>query len=269
MFDIAQHPEIFFPVERRSSTELFTGFAFTEPRSQAIYAPSMQKLINLCSTDYDLVTNQQLVEPAYDMLAGIYGEQYIEVKTRSIDDRKFYVELVVKARLFEVQLGYPVQIKIDIANSYDGSLKHSYALGWERLVCLNGMMAFQTEYTTQRKHYASQNFDPRPVIEMMKDQILTVDTRLERFKKLTERRLLPAEVEELTKTVLAKTKFPKKMVVDVPTVAYGEAERLDVPMSSWLLYNGFNYQLNHGQTKLHPEQKIAIDASVLGILELA
>ena len=43
--------------------------------------------------------------------------------------------------------------------------------------------------------------------------------------------------------------------------------QLGASMSAWLLYNGFNYPLNHYETKLLPEEVSRIDKRVLGVIE--
>ena len=61
--------------------------------------------------------------------------------------------------------------------------------------------------------------------------------------------------------------IPKKMIDSAVLNAKKEMYQLGAPMSAWLLYNAFNYPLNHYETKLLLEEVSRIDTRVLGVIE--
>lgn len=135
-------------------------------------------------------------------------------------------------------------------------------MGWHRLICSNGMMAFEQESAIYSKH-SSSCLDFNPIIKMVDK----VDEQLGRFRKLTERQLTPKEIEELTEVIRERTLFPKKLIPSVAEVMTREQTELNTHPSAWLLYHGFNYQLNHADIAVHPEFKAKIDFQVLKEVE--
>lgn len=62
--------------------------------------------------------------------------------------------------------------------------------------------------------------------------------------------------------------FPKKIIQEVPLKVYQEAEQLKTKPNAWLLYNGFNYFLNHDQRiGLGMDSIERIDRNVLRVIQ--
>lgn len=278
--------DFFFPVEQRSVKDLFPEYSFPQSLTHGIIMPETNKILNLCSEDYEVVTNRDLVEPAYKTLIRLYGKKNIEIEAVQVDDRKFYFKLNVTSKKLNVQKGDLVNPSIIIENSYDGSLSHCFRVGFYRLLCSNGLMAVEEETTFKKKHksqskrskeeYGSSKTDYyiQRSIEQLEEKLVTIDERLGRLQRLTERRLSPKEVRELITAISPeegkkdKIKFPKKLLVEVPLKLQEETERLDVEPSKWLLYNAFNFQLNHAKTALPQEEKARIDREIFQLIEV-
>ena len=260
-----QHPhveEILFPAVKVRATELFPGKEFADNMSHAIYLPDQEKVIQLCSSTYCLVDNEYLFGQFYDYLVKQYGSSGFEVDARSYDDRKFYCEFTVKQE-FEVGKNDSLNPKVIVWNSYDGSIVQRAAIGYMRRVCTNGLMAFSSDLSVKKKHSMGEGkLNLGPIVK----QLEKATFQLEKFKRLTDRRLLPREIDELVKKV-AGTKYPKKLLPSAPEIAQREAAELGTGLNAWLLYNGFNNALWHSEGKLFPEERERIDRVVLKTIE--
>ncbi|MBC7389671.1 MAG: DUF932 domain-containing protein [Opitutaceae bacterium] len=254
---------LYFEVEKVKSSDLFKGHTFVSGIDHTIYAPQSKKILNVCSDKYELVSNHSLFNPIYTLLCDRFGKDMIEVKVQNIEDRKFYVDLIVNNKPFNVQKGDIVCPTVHLHNSYDGTLKFGMAVGFHRLVCTNGMMAFQEEAARNLKHRSGVvNFKELFVL------LDNVDSQLERFRKLTDRRLTPKEMEQITELIKEKTDFPKQLIKEVPEVIAREQIQLNTDLTGWLAYHGFNNRLNHADIKMHPEFKEKIDRQVLNVIEI-
>ena len=254
---------IFFPVEKDKSSYLFKGFQFARGISHTIYRPGIFKVLNHCSGDYCLNSNESLIMPVYEQMIKRYGENAITVKVRNIEDKKFYVSLIINTTLHKVQAGDMVNPTVEIQNSYDGSLRSRVAMGYNRVICTNGMMAFTKEMQVMKKHVSGEI-----QIGNLSPFFGKIDNQIANFTKLTDRRLTPKEMKLLMDRIKTHTSFPKGLLKEVPETIAREQQRLDVPLNLWMLYNGFNYQLNHADTKKPPEFRGKIDREVLGQIEM-
>lgn len=253
---------IYFPVEKVKSHELFKGFSFDSGMNSTIISTSDNRVLNICSDAYQLISNESLFTPIYSELVDRFGEKMIDVKIKNVDDKKFYVTLIINNRPYNIQRGDIVNPTIQLHNSYDGTMKFRVAVGFHRVICSNGMMAFETESMQEGKH-SNTGFSMQKLFNMLDN----VDGQMNRFKKLSERRLTPKEVEELTEIIKVKTDFPKRLIPEVSEVIAKEMDVLGSDMNSWLLYHGFNNRLNHADIKMHPEFKAKIDVEVLSRIE--
>jgi len=121
----------------------------------------------------------------------------------------------------------------------------------------------QLSISMQEGKHSNTGFSMKKLFSMLDN----VDGQMNRFKKLSERRLTPKEVEELTEIIKVKTDFPKRLIPEVSEVIEKERAILGSDMNSWLLYHGFNNRLNHADIKMNQEFKTKIDIEVLNRIE--
>lgn len=254
--------KIYFPVEKLNASSLFPDYRFPRGKDTIIYNPDEKRILNVCSKDYSLVSNQSLFAPIYENLVTRFGTSMIDVSVKTVDSKKFYVTMVLNNQPYQIQPGDIVKPTIELANSYDGTLKFSFSIGFYRVICSNGMMGFEKQAMQQQKHFNGQA-DLTKLFSMLDD----VDAQLGRFKKLAERRLTSLEIEELTLQINEKTSYPPSLIKEVPEVLSKEREILNVEPTSWLLYHAFNNRLNHADIKMHREFRARIDHDVLQIVE--
>ena len=258
--------DILFSAEVKETREFFDNTNFASNLSHCVYLPKKDKVIQLCGGAYELVHNRKLVLPIYDKMVSIFGERGFKTEIDSFDDRRFYVRFIVDGDIHTIIKGDDVCPTVEIRNSYDGTIKQTVGMGYNRLVCKNGLMAFTEDVTLSVKHSKKTGMiDLRPIYKKLEN----VEVKLEQFKRLSERRVTPDELTRIIHAVKTSPgiKYPKKMIEPARLIAQKEALELDTPVNAWLVYNGFNNPLNHFETKLLPEEISKIDSRVLRTIE--
>jgi hypothetical protein len=261
---------LFFGVEQvflDENREILTDYNFTNQYSSAIYCPSMNKILHMAGSKYQLVTNEQLIMPIHDKLTSMFGSSGFTVQCKNEDDRRFSAEFILTDKVIQVADKDALNAMIEVQNSYDGSLQHSMALSYYRQVCTNGMMAWKKETQIAQRHDKDFLFN----LDKILVRLHKLDVQLQEFRKLTERTVTSKEMEQIMdklKEFKSHDAFPKKIIQEVPLKVHQEAEELKTAPNAWLLYNGFNYFLNHDQRiGLGMDSKEKIDRNVLKVIQ--
>jgi len=267
--NLVQHDElsdILFPVEIKKATEHFPDTMFSDDLSKCVYLPNQNKIIQFCGRSYHLVHNRELVVPVYEKMKSIFGETGFKTEARSYDDKRFYVRFTIEDSLHTVLTGDKICPEVVIRNSYDGTVKQMVGMGYVRQICANGLMAFTSDVTTSVKH--SKKFGAIHLEPIFK-RLENMEIKLDQFKMLSERIVTPEELTKIAAEIRTKPgiKYPKKMIDSAVLTAKKERHQLGSQLSAWLVYNGFNYPLNHYATKLLPEEISRIDKRVLGVIK--
>ena len=261
---------ILFNVEQIPLDEhrsILTDCHFSNQYSSVIYCPSMNKILHMAGSKYNLVTNEQLIMPIHDKLTSILGSSGFTVQCKNEDDRRFSAQFILTEKVIQVAEKDALNAMIEVQNSYDGSLQHSISLSYYRQVCTNGMMAWKKDTQVAQRHDKDFLLN---VSEILK-RLDSLDVQLQQFRKLTERTVTSKEMEQ----IMAKLRefkshdaFPKKIIQEVPLKVYQEAEELNTAPNAWLLYNGFNYFLNHDERiGLGMDSIERIDRNVLQVIQ--
>jgi hypothetical protein len=255
--------DILEPIEVLNTKYLFPQFKFAHMGEKALFLPSKNKVLGFVSKSYKVVQNKDVFLPIYETLSEKYGEANINTTVHSFNDVKHYVSFEVLDRPLELVKGDLLNPTINVQNSYDGSMRFSLNLGIQRLICGNGLKAFESHISFKKKHTQGLEIP----FELVFDSIEAFPSYTQHFTKLMDKQLTQKEVYELEETIKENTDFPKRFFSDVPLIMHREAEQLDTSLNAWLLYNGYNHILNHSDSKLHPEQKSKIDRQVLNLIE--
>ncbi len=258
--------EILFSAEILEAREYFDYKDFASNITHCVYLPEQIKVVQFCSNSYELVHNRKLILPVYEKMVSIFGEYGFTSEIESFDDRRFYVKFIVDSNIHSVIKGDNVCPTVEITNSYDGTVKQSVGLGYNRLICQNGLMAFTEDFTVSVKHSKKKGMiDLQPIYKKLEN----IEVKLEQFKRLSERRVTPDELSRIIKIIKTtpSIKYPRKMIEPAKLIAEKEALQLKTPLNAWLVYNGFNNPLNNFETKLMPEEVSKIDSKVLRTIE--
>jgi len=258
--------DILFSAEIKETNEFFGGKEFANNLSHCVYLPQKDKVVQLCGGSYELVHNRKIILPIYDKMKSIFGERGFKTEIDSFDDRKFYVRFIVDGHIHTILKGDEICPTVEIKNSYDGTVKQTVGMGYNRLICENGLMAFTEDFTVSVKHSKKAGMiDLQPIYKKLEN----IEVKLEQFKKLSDRVVTPDELTKIIHAVKASPsiKYPRKMIQPARLIAEKEALQLKTDLNAWLVYNGFNNPLNHFETKLLPEEISKIDSRVLRTIE--
>lgn len=260
--------DILFEVEQVELDEqrtILTQHDFGGQYASAIYSPDLNRVLHLAGRQYQLITNRQLIYPIYDKLVDMFGYGGIKTTFRSEDDRRFSADFVLNDKTIQVAQKDFVNMMITVQNSYDGSLRHSIGLSYLRQICTNGLMGWRKESLVQHKH----NNDFLPNLDEILARLDNLDSQMNNFRKLTERQVTHKEIERILERLSAtKDSFPKKILSEVPFKMHEEAERLETKPNAWLLYNGFNYFLNHdSRIGMGMDIKEKVDRQIVSVIK--
>jgi hypothetical protein len=215
------------------------------------------RIVNFCSENYTLVSNEELLDPIEKALSTEFDLQKI-VKIR--DHAKFYIDYILKDVLFDLGNGDKVNPRIRINNSYDGSLKFQGMVGAYRLICSNGMVVGETFEKVKTMHTASVTNSAKAILEASVNIADNFKAAIEPYKELSKHTFKIDELPQIVESTMIATDFPSKQQEAV--LARFEEERNGIPGAKpnlWLVYNAFNFQLNHNENigmKEHKKDKL-------------
>jgi len=255
---------LFRPVEKVPLEEL--GFDYDVPSdvSHAIIekVPGKElRVLCFCSEDYGLTTNEEITG-VFNTLLDEAGLEYHFAASSRNRNSEFSMEWILKAPITEIQ-GDVIQARIYVHNSYNRRVKFYFGAGVLRQVCSNGLTIFEEDFRTVALHtsgieglQSAQNCIPMVHGLMENAHLIT-----EIFWDLAACKVsnLEARVDEVIEAV----KFPR-------THKEAIMERIELEMegrsanqlTDWLVYNGFNFMINHKMDL--PERKAsAMDRAVL------
>lgn len=261
--------EIYFPVEKISNPSLQDGVELPSGLQFAVQVtkPSGEKrIVNYCSEIYHLVPNQEIIPLFLDQLSRYYK---VDVKVRFNEWARFFVDLVIKDKSIDMGRGDNIFPKIRLINSYDGSYRYQYVAGIWRQICSNGMGIWEQKGTRIHKMHTpaiGEEVSFEKVMEMTSTFLAEIGEHTEVYRELsdTEIKYPESRIEE----VIEETSFPSSLQEDVLYRLEEERNQLRMErITDWLVYNAFNYQLNHNEDlKAKENKKEKMDQEVLNYL---
>lgn len=262
--------DIFFPVKKVPVEEIMPGYNHPSGINHAVIITQpdgTERVVQYCSELYTLVPNQDIVAPFEQELSRYYE---VEKKVRMSRWARFYIDFILKEK--GIQIGTKEDIifpRVTLINSYDGSVKYNFMVGFFRLICSNGMMIAEGEVKRIKSMHtpkigAETSFEA--VLGMVTDFIGLVDDTAEVYHELQDQDVddWMNRIEE----VIENTKFPQTLHEDVQHRMGLELDaHKGLEPTDWLVYNAFNYQLNHhDDLKAKQSKKDAMDQEVLEYL---
>lgn len=254
----ADFKDLFFDVDIYDSNHFMPDWNFQKDNSKIIVDKTNDRVLNFVSKQYKLERNSDLILPIYNELSKFFE---VETRVKIENNARFFVELIIKNRDLEIIKNDIVHPSVIIFNSYNNSVRRIVSVGFYRQVCTNGLMGFQWELEEKRKHTGDFKFD----IKALNNWVDTISNKTSTFKVLTDRKLTDQEAKELIKKIgdNKKIEFPTRLLEGVEGVMKNEMDVLKSEPNNWLLYNAFNYQLNHSNILLAENKKYEIDRKVL------
>jgi hypothetical protein len=179
--------------------------------------------IGICTERYALVQNSDLIDRAESAFASKGLTNYDREVYVTDNGSKMRATYDFKGHDIKIPaVGDAMGFRLTLQNSFDRSLRVSFALGMLRLVCTNGMQTLEKEFDMLKKHSAQLDLD----------KLLTgeaIDSALSRFKasgdvfgRLAVSKITQDEGKAALGNLLKKNVFSEK-------VREGIAHRFDNP----------------------------------------
>jgi hypothetical protein len=216
---------------------------------------------------YGFVQNADLIgnaEEAFESRGMIPTHRHIVVTGRGermFAQYDFENETAIATRREDRVKGMELGMRLTLQNSFDRSLRVSFALGMVRLVCLNGMTTLENEFGMTRKH--SSNVE----IGFIGDAL---DKAKGSFAKAAQGFSVLGDVDitqEQGRNILGqlnKSKVLSNIVKDgILKVWENPTHEADEARNLWTLYNAATQHLTHGVSDTRFEYANTVSTNVL------
>ena len=137
----------------------------TEEGDEKMLAPNHKaivvggKIVSVQRNSYNLVTNKELVMPILDRISNTSNAWEIDSRHSYVSDTRMRLAIRFPELSFKPSDGLPINMMLNISNSYDSTEKIKMAWGLLRLVCTNGMGVYEALAQNKRKHTVNFNVD--------------------------------------------------------------------------------------------------------------
>jgi hypothetical protein len=255
------------PVKKIETPDLGYGLA-----SQYKYSIVVKdRIVYMGSEDYQLIPNEWVLEK----LARLFQEANIPYAFRADASRgtRFKMEFFIKDSALNMgtkKVNDIVGGCIRVINSYDGTQRYSMSLSTMRLVCSNGMSVPDESLSKRFTHTPSlMDFSLSEEEKFVRDSLPSLQSYVEDAVMVYEDlQVIPvreSSVPIMIDWIIDQTKFPVGLRDGVISRLNHE-RALGLPLTRWLLYNAFNYMINHGNELLMGRKGNAIDRNILNLL---
>ena len=259
-------PYLVFPVRKVPSMDVNPGYASNTYNSHSIITETPRGIVkvNECSDEYSLIRNEAVIMPLISELSKTHG---IMIKGQAWQDALFSIQIAIDKSIepLEVDKLYPM---INIMNSYNGRVKCTITMGIWRAICKNGLMV--PEMLTHNKSFShtplnEESIAVTQIIQVFESFLYNVGDVMGAYDDLKASPVFMPEnrVDE----VLEATSFPVSRKDEVLDRINLEHAKHNLKLTDWLVYNGFNYQLNHAEDLVwDPKKRLKVDREVLNYL---
>jgi hypothetical protein len=274
--------ELLFPVEIRAE-ELDSNSEY-EKRviGLGIGEDGGEKLLNQCSSRYELVPNTNIFPKIEEVL--IANDIDYEVTYTHIGNVRFYADYRITDDSYSHTIkgtSDKIQPMLRVQHSYNGLVKYKICFGYFRMVCENGLVLPVEELKKYNlvitgKHTESIKKSFAKLNSLLvyfaaeADQITGEITR--KYEKLATNKV--TDLEDRLTEVLEASKINAvenarfSTIADITDRIMAEANRnglgYDGKVNDWLIYNGINQYLNDNDRNIvAPEKRMETDSKVL------
>lgn len=260
-----QFPELFYPVRKVRSEDLVPGILTNSYNSHKVIVetPIGIKEVNSCSDIYRVIPNHDIIMPLWEEISSLYP---VKLVPRVYQDAVFKYDFVIDLSIdmgkrYEKDMIFP---SLSIDNSYNGRRKLGATMAIMRMVCTNGMMIPEELFPGETFMHTPTNGEGLAIEKVMAMVAHFVDKLGEFVEPFSELRAMPVHnIINKVDEVIEATKFPIGQREAVLERIEFEMQSLNLPKTDWLVYNGFNFQLNHNpDIEMPPYKKAKIDSDI-------
>lgn len=259
--------ELVFPVEKVAVEDIINIPAKpVSGLSHAIVVRGSQ-IINFCSDEYHLRTNQDIIH----QIGNIVNDMGLSLELRGsrFKSNRFRIDFSIPSLSLDLgtkMLKDPITAAIQVFNSYDGTQGFSISIIIYRLVCKNGMV-LPDPILNIKKIHTGQLLDfidiseekIREGVSIMKD---TMEDAIQYYYDLMDFGVKPRLLESFVDDIIEVVDFPRSLRGDI--IARIEEEvKMGFPLTNWLVYNGFNYAINHLNSTLIGRKGRKLDTAIM------
>lgn len=255
------------PVRKVACKDIIPETNFLSYNDHAIImnVAGQDTIVNFCSEDYGLLPTYDLFPKIEEVLAKEFDFD-VNYSVRNMG--RFYADFKIKG--FEKSIGKKdfVNPVVRFAHSYNSQIMFNGSAGHEREICTNGLWGLVMEHMISLSH-TKNNVEVivGRVFDMVTGFIANIENENMRLEALLQKKIKVAALEERVKEIIEETGFYKSVEKEIMDRINFEKTQNNLPLTNWLLYNAFNYQLNHND-KLSgaPEDKMKKDRAVFAYL---
>jgi hypothetical protein len=258
--------EFFAAVRKVKSTEIFPNVGFSKHNDHCVLVTrpdGVEQAVNFVSGRYGLLENTEFF-PALEQKLTENGFRFTPAYDH-VDYCKYYATYQIEGRdLMIGQTKYADKIMpmMKIMRSYSSQIGFRIVFGFYRQICSNGLWGYKWVQQANLKHTVG-NLD-----KMYQTITTSIQKFLDEAKDLTEVYQVIGDREvthwtDRVQEVIAATSFPLKSAEEVINRINFEHNSNGLPITDWLIYNGFNYQLSHSEGMgASPEARVELDREV-------
>ncbi|MBC8395090.1 MAG: DUF932 domain-containing protein [Bacteroidetes bacterium] len=239
-------------------------------------------VLGFTSDHYGLVNNKPLVEKAETAFeeAGLEWTKRRFLVTNGLKKdslgarfRAIYdfenENMEIATRREDRQVGDVMGMRLIVQNSFDRSLRLSFALGMVRLVCTNGMQTMERELDLTRKHSQKIDIDNLVTMEAVTKALGMFKSAGDKFSLLSQRSIEHDQGLNILAN-LAKTKvFSEKSREGIATIWNNPTHEEDKSRNLYNLYNATTQFLTENVAESRFEMSDNTGRKVLQNLSLA
>lgn len=264
---LQRRDSLFFPVEKTRLGAICGATANDSISSIAnaiiVQTPNGGKIVNTCSDTYALKTIEEILLPIEEVLDKEFDYSAVY---RHHDHARFYVDYIIHKALSVGDETDIILPKIRVQHSYSGDVRYEVLTGFYRQICSNGLSVLidGSKQSWKSKH-TTNKLDLKHSMNHLLNFVESASDYKQCFEVISEKVVL--DVEERLGQVIAYTGFPKGLLEQVSD-RIAQETNLGLMPSDWLVYNGFNYVLNHNHTSFNilEQNRNKLDHEILGFL---
>ena len=142
------------------------------------------QVLGICTEQYGRVQNADLIGTIEEAFDNVNMTDYEKNVYSVRDGARLYARYDFPNKTAATQVGDEVGLRLTLQNSYDRTLRVSFALGMLRLLCTNGMTTMENEESMTKKHSTDVSTDF--IVEALGKAIGKWDKAMNKLDALTD-----------------------------------------------------------------------------------
>ena len=256
----SQYQHSITPVELRQLNSVETDFVLNKP-SYAVLDTENNKAIHLHGANYQLIPYERILTG----LSNALDEYNIDINDSSIKfkvaDDLSYMRLRIlfgeegdfKTYSMKYNSDDKLKLGIEVVSSYDASIIYQLRAMFLRLICANGMKAFENINSSMNKHVRKFNIDN--TFAKLKDLNKTFSNLQNTVEVYQSVELTKSDVESLFKKFANKSESKYHLLTDVLETDINKSTLYDV-------YNALTNYSSHNQRAIKIGKRDSLDYKI-------